>query len=609
MSYIADLAESLKSEYGGQDRLNRRARAMYMSRHPMEVNPPKKEKGVRRIDLGLAGVTVDQDVSVLNGDWKITVLARGGQDAEKHASDVLEPFAAGALKVMQRTRSIAYPVSLDLDLYGYAFTFGPVPAPQFWGDAKFKELAKKYEEAEGEEETKKAESEIEAYKRKKFPILWRHYSAPSVFPVFGDDGDLSEIVAIRKMKAREIKNRWGYTPQSNGRDVDGSTDIEVVEYANKEKVAVQVPGKDEPVHEWEHHMDRVPWAFFEGKRAPENDYGVIWRGALFHLEESLQAMDETVTDIRTSLRDQVSNKLFAKLNAPMREQLEGWDKQLDFSKNMNLLIDEEVGQVETAQIRNDAYHLIDRLKSITDQVGVRRDPLVGAGPAGESAVRLNVGNQAAKSELKPETTGLERGATQCVELLFESVKALSKQFPNAPDKVTVRTADTEHKSREIAVTPKQVEDWFDMADVTIPNNLPIDAAGLAQNSSILTQGERPLLSRRTVRQRDLGVENPVEEQARIDEEADQEAIKPVFRMTFVQSLMQTLGQPSMTIQDMLRMAQEIGPGFAQFFQEALAAGGIPQDEPLPRSVTTAGTNSGRAGRGEQISDLGGVTLP
>src|SRR3972149_6509789 len=100
------------------------------------TNPKEDPKYVS----DLAAVTVDQDVAVLDGDWKITVLARGGQDAERHASDTLEPFAAGALKLMQRRRSVQYPVTLDIDIYGRAFTLGPLPATQFWGDPELLRL-------------------------------------------------------------------------------------------------------------------------------------------------------------------------------------------------------------------------------------------------------------------------------------------------------------------------------------------------------------------------------------------------------------------------------------------------------------------------------------
>ena len=597
-NYVKETGDSLKLDFAGQNNLDLRMSKMYMGHQPMEVNPAKD--GVRRIDTGLAAVTVDQDVSVLDGEWKVNILARGGQDAERHASDTLEPFASGALKIMQKRRSVQYPVVLDLDIYGRAFTLGPVPAPQFWGTPHYLKLVDEYAES-GDGDA------LERFRRKNFPITWKHFPAPSVYPVFGDDGDLSEIFVYRKMKRREIIDRWG---EEYIEDKKGTTDIDVIEYANKYCLACVIPGKKDskaPLY-WEHRVGedyggRVPYAFFEGKRAPENEYGIIWRGALFSLEETIQAIDETVTDIRSSIREDIERPTVIRVNPEIRSTMDGWPQTIQLKKGetTNILPGEEFPEVPGRQIRVDAYQLIDRLKLITDQVGVRRDPLVGGGPSGESAVRLNVANQAAKAELKQEKNGLERGAIQCVELIFESVVALSKQFPDAPDKVYVRAGDKEHGSREIAITPANVESWEPMIDVTIPQNLAVDNVGLAQNASILKQNK--LMSTRTLMQRDLGVANPIEEQDRMDEEEDREAIKPLLRTHLLNLLGQDLGQGEMTLDEILQQAEALGPGFAQVFQEILGGNG---EQALDRSITTAGTNAGRPPGGQGLSDLQGM---
>src|SRR3990167_1151243 len=175
--YVKELATNLKADAAGQNNLDLRMGRMYMGRQPMEANPSRE--GVRRIDTGLAAVVIDQDVAVLDGEWKINILARGSQDAERHASDTLEPFASGALKIMQK-RSVQYPVVLDIDIYGRAFTLGPLPAPQFWGTPEYMELIDEFAKAEDEKDRALAESALERYRRKNFPIIWRHFAAPSV---------------------------------------------------------------------------------------------------------------------------------------------------------------------------------------------------------------------------------------------------------------------------------------------------------------------------------------------------------------------------------------------------------------------------------------------
>src|SRR3990167_2013330 len=236
--YVRVLATDLRSDYSGQNALDLRMGKMYMGHQPMEVNDSRE--GVRRIDTGLAAVVIDQDVAVLDGEWKTNILARGGQDAERHASDTLEPFAAGALKIMQKRRSVQSPAVLDIDIYGRAFTLGPLPAPQFWGTKEYLKLIDEFEKAEEKEDRERASDALERYRRKNFPIIWRHMSAPSVRYVFGDDGDLAEVVIERKMKVREIRDRWG---KEYVEDPKGTADIDVIEYLNKSYVATVIPGK------------------------------------------------------------------------------------------------------------------------------------------------------------------------------------------------------------------------------------------------------------------------------------------------------------------------------------------------------------------------------
>ena len=131
-----------------------------------------------------------------------------------------------------------------------------------------------------------------------------------------------------------------------------------------------------------------------------------------------------------------------------------------------------------------------------------------------------------------------------------------------------------------------------------------------QRSREITEGNKPLLDRWHRRvsksldlmQRGLGVANPVEEQDRIDEEEDREAIKPLLRTHLLNLLGQDLGQGEMTLDEILQQAQTLGPAFGQVFEEILGGDG----QPLDRSITTAGTNAGRAGRGQQMSDLQGM---
>src|SRR3990167_1852451 len=145
---IKEYFDRQKKRHGDQSSLNDWMRDMYLQENLIQVKAPDKAgTKVERVKSGLAGLTVDQDVSVLSGTVRVHVTPRG---AEKPAEN-LEAFTLGSFNVMEEEDPVRDPVAQDARVYGLLVALGPIPDPKLWGDEEIKKLVKEMAEAEDKE--------------------------------------------------------------------------------------------------------------------------------------------------------------------------------------------------------------------------------------------------------------------------------------------------------------------------------------------------------------------------------------------------------------------------------------------------------------------------
>jgi hypothetical protein len=470
----------------------------------------------------------------------------------------------------------------------------------FWGTDSLKEMYDRLEGEDNEREKKAIREEIEDYYGSNFPVAWRHWNAKDVYCTWNERAQPSEVIYCRKMYAHDIMDRWGEgSLPSRNKPFRGDEELEVLDYVNGKYLAVVIPDKKDPKvpHQWEHGMGCVPVTFVDAGKLPENDHGWMWAGAAFHIREMVHALDDTLTDMRTLIRESPTSPPVVYLNVEQRQQLEGWplNLQVKQGETINLLTDERIERAPVPQVNIDAYQVFDRLRSLAEMVGVRRDALIGTGPSGQSAVHLNEANQIAKAELKRAHQGLQRGATQFARNLFKSVIALSKEYADAPDKVTVRPANPKLKSKEIAVGPEDVKGWSEMVDASIDLNLPVNENANALNFQLTTEANA--LSIPSARERYLGIENPLEEDEKRHEWLWGESLAQLA--TNVLLARAGGGLETATVNE-----AELEAKYAQlpaFAQEVFARYG--KGGPTLRGAR----NGQRTGRTQELSQLSGIT--
>lgn len=595
--YVGKLKSTLESRFSGQRALDSKMLDVYLQKHRIEGREPAPEVGLRPVGTGFAGLLVDQDAAVLAGDVSWRVYPRGGAQAERHASDVLEPFVQTAFKVLQSDAEVWMPMIVDSRIYGRAWAIGPLPAPMFWGTDDLKEMYKRLEGEEGEKK-QSIRDEIEDYYAGNFPIVWRHWNARDVFCTWNERAQPSELIYTRKMYSGDIVDRWGDV-LPKGRKYKDSEQIDVLDYVNGKYLAVVVADKNDPQvpHVWEHRMGCVPVTFADAGRLPDNEQGWMWAGAAFHIREMIHALDDTLTDMRTLVRESPTSPPVVYLNVEARGQLEGWPSniQVKQGETVNLLTDERIERAPVPQVNIDAYQLFDRLQSIANMVGVRRDALIGTGPSGQSAVHLNEANQIAKAELKRAHQGLQRGATRFAKLLFKSVTALSQEYPDAPDKVTIRPADPKLKSKAISVGPLDVKGWDELVEASIDLNLPINENAQVLNYQLAT--ESMMLDPLSARERYGRIENPAE----IDDKRHEWQWGEAIAQLATNVLLARAGQGLENVQvDAAELEAKLAaaPPFAQEVFARFSGANAP--------ATRGARNSQREGRGQNMSQLAGT---
>ncbi len=581
--YITKLGRRLGPKFGRQKSMDDKMLDLHVQKNRLEVKPPDSdENNVKPVGAGLAGLMVDQDLAVLGNDLVWRVIPRGGEVAEEHVSDTLEPFTNGAFKVMQEEIETFAPMKQDLRIYGRAFATGPVPAPQFWSDETMRGLVDALNAANTEEENNAAKQDLEEFKEENFPIVMRHMSAPSVWPVFNDRG-LSELIYARKMTVGDIRDRFHHEMEGKKDDEE----IEVFDYFNHKWVATVIPDGEILLHSWEHGLKTIPISWGEADKLPDNPYGLFWKGAVFHLRELLPSIDETLTDIRTNIREYTTAPPVAFLDHVARADLEGWPSEVEVKKDqtVNMLKDETAGRWPVPEVTVDAYRYLGIAQGYADLVGVRRDALTGQGPAGQSAVHQNQANQIAKAELKGAHTALIRMGERAARLLFRSVIALEKTFP-ALGAIPVRGAHLKSGSKEISVKAADVKRWEHLIQADLDLNLPVNEAGNVQTASVAVQAG--LADPLTAREIWMNIENPLE--------IDRKIIQHQFRMASAQIAMRAA---LAVVAGGVEEAQALGAdelvgelaGLPEFAQRILG------------NVARGANNQARAGRQQQLSQL------
>ena len=601
-----------QARYSSQSALDSWMLDMYLQENLISARAPDKAgTSVTRVKAGLAGLTVDQDTNVLSGEKRSHVTPRGDDD---HAEN-LEAFVDGSMHVMEEEDPVTDPGVQDLRILGRIASLGPIPDPKLWGDEEIQKLTEEMAEAEDSETYKEKDKAVEAFKRDNFPIVWQHIPADSFFPSFKRGRELSKCVWVKKMYRDDVEAEFGDVLEAEDKKTD---EIEVLEYADQYvcKTVLNTSTAKE-VRRWEHGMRVggrrvVPVSFEEVDRLPANSKGWIWKGALFHVRGLMESYDAVLTDLQQNIHEYTTTGTFTKLNPELRTGVDGWPKEAKVGPGINtqLLTGEDVGRVPVPEITQTTFAFLGLAKGLLDQVATNRPALQGTGPSGQSAVNLATSNAIGKAELKRSHRSLNRWLTKSARLIFASVIALNKSFPDIPDGVTVRYRTASKRSKEIAVKPADVKDYFHLVQVNVSLNLPVTQGVDAQNASVGIQSGAvdPI----TAREMYLNLENPLEVDERWAQYQLRKSAVAIINAMLIQRLTASAQAGQIPIDKLIEQSFSTTQAAQQALMMALNEDGV--DTSAFTGVPSPGrsaNNEARGGRLQDMSELAGteVELP
>ena len=622
---IAERAQEKKKKGGLQRTLDDKEINQYHQQHVIEA----QKKNDKAIGTGIVGVMVDSRVNIMGSRPRAKVMARGGQDAEKHASDTLEPWANIMPWQAQGDFDVWDTGLQDHQMVGEAWS-KVLAAPQFYADSGYMELIEEWNRLVNDgKDTKDVHERVKLYRRDNPAIVWRYVDPRDVYPD-PDERGMAEVYEFRKMSKADIESRFGGLPEDTKDE-----EIEVIEYANEVWVATILPGgggimgigkRDakflgEP---WEHGEGCNPYVCIKRGPMRANPQGYTRRGCSYHAREMVQSLDESLTDFRGTMRREAESPPMATLIPALRVRY-GLDAATidvpSVSDNKALVLlsgeegEEKMGRYPVAEVNPQYPTYFGMVAAYADRAGADRPQLMGEGPSGQSAVHQDISRQSAlTSELEVSHRNLEQGFAEVVKRCFRCVVALDRTLPEGADaemrKVVVRDADGKHGSREIAVTADDVRDYDPLVRAKLTKNLTAHRSLAIQNALLLsddTGGKKPLADRNTVRETELNWENPQE----IDDKIQEQSIVDDIILAYREGLKQrvTVRIDELSDEDMAKIAkemQEMSPAAAQALIAELS--GEQAENAMMGDLARGQANVARTGREQRMSRLSGMGM-
>jgi hypothetical protein len=622
---IDDRAREKEKSSGAQRKLDKQMVSQYHQDHVIDAYQPQttgNKKIVKPIGMGIVGTQIDRNVHVLRPTPSARVNAVGGNEAERHVSQTLEPWLNTAVWRSQGDFPVWDTCLLDQSLIGESMS-KVLPAPQFWAEDEVEEEIDRLNElvAEGapEEEIKKQKIQVQRAKDNAWPIVWRYIDPITTYAVWDERG-IAEVFEVRKIPREYIETRFGAIDLPE--DLKKQSQIEIIDYLNHTHAATILRsgtgiagtgfGKREAVflkEPWEHGMGELPVVSISFDPMRPNDRGHTRRGASYHGREMVQMVDESITDLRTVTRKEVETPLWARIIPRLRASVGLEETKITVEEGQPVIIyqgeegSEELGRVATATVNPNLFALVQFGTEYLDRSGAHRPETIGQGPAGQSAVHLDTARQAQITELSVAHTNAQDGFAKICRLHFRAVQSLNET-------ITVREADGEHGSKEIEVTPEDVTKYEFLIQGIIKMALPVNRGAAVTNARLLTEAragnERPLMSDVAVLQSELDVENPLQMADSVNEQLVTNAlvdagIEQVKRQAQVAAGQMTPEEIEAIVEGFFDQPEEVQQVILRRFAQGLPPelGGNGAGGQLARTAA----NTARTTRGQQLSEL------
>lgn len=518
---IPKFAERMREQWAVQRRLDDRFFDLSQKqKHVSAADLGGKDAGkppLKALHTGYAGIVIDRDTAVISVPPFLRVNAVGMSiEKENHASSKLEPWLQGAWR-----QACVEPVwdrqVRDLRLFGRGWS-SVLLLPRLWSseDEEYGKLVGEWLTAveKGDKKAAELEERIEEFKEENFPIRWQHADARVTWPQISKERRLPEVVELRSMSAAEIEADYGEDALPSGASTEGSDGAQMHDvyiYSNWVWTATMVKGGSELARIWKHNMGRSPYVLAEANIVPDNDDGIRWKSSLFDYEDSIEAQDEVMTDLRTLHRRYTTAQPHITVDPQLRlnsdpAAMAQPEKHIKFSTDEPYvsLKGEEVSLMPTPTINPASIPYMQQLQQYNETMTL--NPIEqGRVLSGLSGVGFVSALQAAQTDLGPYKRALDQAANEVGELFFKSVWRLSEEYPDAPEEIFV----VHEKSGKVGVTPADVKGWDKLIQARSNIMLPINRNTMMDLA--VTGFDKLPLAPEFILEEFLQIENPLEQ--------------------------------------------------------------------------------------------------
>jgi hypothetical protein len=500
--YVRKFAERMKTQWGQQSTVDEIELGLENLKNEISIASNDPKAPLQPIHTALAGLLVDEDAAL------ITVFpfahVNPPTDKEKdsqQASELLEPWLAAALKRSQGFDKVWGRMPRTMVSLGRAWTFVSHDPDAWYGDEEYERI------------DKEDSSAVEAYKRDRWPLRWRHVDTRNTWTYFGGRHWLPEVVECRKLTKEEIEDAYpGQVPDEYAKSRE-STPVEVIEYANWEWCCTVIAGKKTAnlVWEWKHNLGKNPYVLMEANLMPENDLGIRWKPAMFYATDLIQAFDTILSDLNQNHHENTRAILLQVYDRELYEEdaktagrpkVEKWEPGGTYA----VWDSEKPMLAPTVEINQQSLFLLQFLHGLIRENAIR--PVErGETKSGDSNNKFTTQVQVAEREFDPAMQAINEAWEQICILHFRAVCALNHDYPDKPDKVAIfgqfmsREGTTVKKL--IAVGPDDVKGWEAALQAVSSRAIPIDRNSQIAAATALTGLEVPI----SMIQEELGYES------------------------------------------------------------------------------------------------------
>ena len=495
---IQALAARLKSRYSTQNKWDQLQIDFVTMTNTVTVNSPGvPNNGVKGVRSGLGGYVVRENAQLVRGTPLIHLnIPDNDEKMRDWAGSTGEPWLTAALIQSQRGGKTWARQPTDLFTVGRAWSYCSA-IPSEYDSPEYKEMVEAYADADPEsEEYRTLKAEIKKYKQACLPIIWRYVSPRQTWLVRDAVHPLPLVVEIRKMHYDDIKSEFGEEACAGHKR--GDTPIEVIHYANHMYCGTVVSGQKAEnatlAKDYEHGMGMNPYTLVEGELLPENENGVEWAGSIFHSLDTLETMDEILSDLRHNHREWTLAPIVQTFDPDLYDEttkVQGRPKTITIkgAAELSKWKDETWDLAPVPQLNQQSIYLLEKLEEMVTQqliFDVRR----GEAKSGTSNVLGTSLVQISERKFNPYLEALNDAYENVCKLHIRSLSSLNREYPDSPDDVYV--FPNYKGSGAIGTSPKDWVGWENAIQCRLDRALDVEESQKIGNAErMIAMGMAP----------------------------------------------------------------------------------------------------------------------